>query len=345
MTPDLTERERERFAAMRRELDGVKRAEPESPERAEPGAFDPMLAQPFEGELATFDENGWIAERKFDGTRIVLQKFDGEVALYTRRHIDRADTLAAFATHCEDVLPDGLILDGEYCYLTPEGVSRFVPIHQVAETVEREHLSASFFAFDLLAEDGVWCLRESLRERKDRLARVLEADEWIQPVEPVRSGFQAFFEELVGAGEEGIMLKRAASPYHPGVRSDNWRKVKSFTEADVLAVGYTEGEGRRAEAFGALVLTDRERYVGRVGSGFDRESLENLVEEMHPVEAYPVPRSEVGRPYTPIDPLVVRVKFQEINRDGKLRAPVFLGRRTEKSVEAVTPLPGGEDEG
>ncbi len=338
MTPDLSDRDRERFAAMRERLEDVEPASPEPRRPVESRPFDPMLARTFDGELGDVDEKLWIGERKFDGTRIVLQKFDGEVALYTRRHIDRADTLSALAEHCETRLPDGLILDGEYCFLTPDGTSRFLPIHQTGDTVEREGLTARYFVFDVLATDGEWHVREALLDRKERLGAVVDSDEWVCPVEPVEAGFRSFYDRMIERGEEGMMLKRRSSPYHPGVRSAHWQKVKSFAEADLLAVGFTEGEGRRSGTFGALVLTDGEDYVGRVGSGFDRETLETLRSEMEIVEAYPVSPDDVGRAYTPIEPMVVRVKFQEVNRDGKLRAPVFLGRRLDKPVEEVRPL-------
>lgn len=344
MAPDLTDRDRERFAALRASLEDVERAEPiESSGAAERGAFDPMLATTFRRNLDDVRENDWIAERKFDGTRIILQKFDGEVGLFTRRHIDRAQTLPDLTAYAEDTLPDGLILDGEYCFLNPEGVSRFLPIHQSGGTVQRENLTPDYYAFDVLAQDGEWCRRDPLLERKERLVDIVADGDMITPVSHETSGFQEFYDDLIDFGEEGIMLKRRDSPYHAGVRSDHWRKVKAFTEADVIAVGYTPGEGRRKTTFGALVLSDTDRYIGRVGSGFDRETLEALSDEMSEVDERPISQDAVGRRYTPIEPIVVRVKFQEVNNDGKLRAPVFLGHQTEKPVADVEPLPTGEE--
>ncbi|MDZ7701660.1 MAG: hypothetical protein U5J98_06105 [Halobacteriales archaeon] len=60
--------------------------------------------------------------------------------------------------------------------------------------------------------------------------------------------------------------------------------MKAFTEADVLIVGITEGEGRRSVTFGALVMTDGTRYVGRVGSGFSEDELESIAETVRPTD-------------------------------------------------------------
>lgn len=339
MAPDLSDRDRERFRELRSTLEGVSRADPE-PEALDtrPGPLNPMLATSLDGDLAGLPEDDWIAEQKYDGTRILLEKFDGDVSLYTRRDVERSETLAELTATATEVLPDGLVLDGEYTFLTPDGVSRFSPIHAADETVERENLSETFYVFDVLAQDGEWCTRDSLLERKDRLLDTVPNEGILSVVEYETADFQAYFDDLVELGEEGIIVKRRESAYHVGTRSEHWRKVKSFTETDVVVVGYTPGEGKRADTFGALVMTDGEQYVGRVGTGFDREELATLLEDMTPVDERPVPEEEVGNPYTPVEPFVVQVKYQEVTDSGKLRAPVFLRLRTDKPLDDVASI-------
>lgn len=337
--PDLTDRDRDRFAELRDRLEGVRRAEPtEGPAPADAGPIDPMLATTYDGELDDLDESAWIAERKFDGTRIVLEKFDGAVSAYTRRHVERSGTLAELTAAAEEDLPDGLIIDGEYTFLTPEGTSRFVPIHTGAEKIREEGLEERFYVFDVIAVDGEWCTRSGLMDRKEVLAEAVPEVGPIEVVDYRTADFGAFYDGLVESGEEGIIVKRRQSQYHVGTRSAHWRKVKAFTEADVIVVGYTPGEGRRASTFGALVATDGERYVGRVGSGFDQEELGRLLESMTPVKDRPVPESEVGMSYTPVEPFVVEVKYQEVTDGGELRAPVYLRHRPDKPLEDVTPI-------
>lgn len=341
MGHDLTDRDRERFEELRSSLDGVARAERDRDARKPgPGPIDPMLATTFEGSLEAVDEDEFLAERKFDGTRIVLEKFDGSVSLYTRRHVERSETLPELAAAAADRLPDGLIVDGEYTFLTPGGASRFEPIHADPEELAEKGLDGRFFAFDVLAVDGEWCTRSPLERRREVLADTVPDDDLLAVTDARTGDLQAYYDELVEAGEEGVIVKRRTSPYHVGTRSAHWRKVKAFTETDAVAVGYTPGEGRRSATFGALVLTDGESYVGRVGSGFSEAELESLLADVTPVEERPVPEEAVGMPYTPVEPFVVQVKYQEVTDAGELRAPVFLRARPEKPVEDVTRIAG-----
>lgn len=340
MSPKLTESDREKFAALKDRLEGVERTETQ-PEREPPGfgAIDPMLATQFPADrsLRDLQSSEWIAERKFDGTRLLLEKFDNEIRLLTRRGVDRAETVAATTREAADTLDDGVILDGEYTFLDPYGVSQFIPIHAQSDIEDRD-VTGHLFVFDVLAVDGGWCLDRPLVERKALLSETVTSGDRIRVVADRKRGFQDFFDDLVDRGEEGIMIKRRNSPYYPGTRSRHWQKVKSVTERDAIAVGYTPGEGKRASTFGALVLSDGTQFIGRVGSGFDESELSSLLEGFEPIDDRPFSKLTVGRPYTPIEPVVVQVKYQEVTPNGELRAPVFLRLRPNKPIEDVEPI-------
>lgn len=339
--PELTEGDEERFAELRERLEGVDRHEPEQgSERLEsaPGPLDPMLATTFDGDLADLNDDQWVAEQKFDGTRLVLQKFDDTVTVHTRRHVERSETVPEVCDVAAKTLPDGVILDGEYTFLDQDGDSQFVPIHSNDERIESGELSGHYFVFDVLAVDHEWCTREPFEERKAILEDLLPADSFLEAVDVQEADITGFYDDLVARGEEGIILKRRGSTYHVDTRSDNWRKVKATTEGDFTAIGYTPGEGKRAATFGALVLTDGNEYVGRVGSGFSEAELDSLSEDMQPVDDRPIPVSAVGSDYTPVEPFVVQVEYLEISSDGKLRAPVYVRLRPEKPIEDVQPL-------
>jgi bifunctional non-homologous end joining protein LigD len=247
-----------------------------------------MLATSFSGDLSGIDESAFVAERKFDGTRLILQKFDGEVSLYTRRHVERSETLPELTASAEASLPDGTILDGEYTFLTANGVSQFTPIHTHDEAVSERKLDGSFFVFDVLAAEGEWVTRRAYDRRRALLEEEIPLDEPLSLVEPQYGAFEEFYDDLVDAGEEGIVLKRRSSRYHTGTRSAHWKKVKAFTEADVVIVGFTDGQGRRSSTFGALVMTDSDRYVGKVGSEFSESELETISTRMTPTDEWRV---------------------------------------------------------
>lgn len=333
--PDLNDSDREKLAGLRERFGDVS-IESDTGIDGTLGHVDPMLAGTLESPLESLDPDPWIAEPKYDGTRLIVQTLDGEIRAYTRRGIDRYDDIEP--VHADlAAQPDGLILDGELTYLTPSGISSFHPIHTAAGKLADLDLSVVYFVFDILY-DGEDCTGESLLERNGRLEASVVEGETVQLTPGRTEAFPSFYRELTEAGEEGIMLKRRESRYFPGVRSDQWLKVKRFTERDAIVIGYTEGTGNRRDFFGALVLTDGDRYIGRVGSGFSRADLTAIRDRFTPTDDRPIPEDRVGVAYTPVEPFVISVKYQETTNSGKLRAPVFLGVNSEKPMADVQPL-------
>lgn len=335
---DLSEEERDELERLRAAVgDDVDLP----PRPAIPGEFapiDPMLAETLDGPFDAVDEDECLAETKYDGTRLVVEKFDDEVRCYTRRAVDRADAIPE-VVGAIDRLRSGLVLDGELTHLDPSGTSTFQPIHTASDELRRRELTPTLFVFDVLYE-GEDVTGLPLEERKARLddAAADAADDRLV-VAPYRTDdFAGFFREVTDAGEEGLVIKRRESRYYPGVRSSQWLKVKRFTERDAVAVGYTEGRGAREDTFGSLVLTDGERCVGRVGTGFTEAELASLAESFEPVDERPVTEAEAGMVYRPVEPFVVQVRYQELTDDRKLRAPVFVRSRPDKPAEDVQPV-------
>lgn len=332
---DLDEGERARLAALKERF-GSAQLDPRPSITGEFGPIDPMLAGTLNGPLESVDNGNWVAEPKYDGTRLIVQHFDGEIRAYTRRHVERYDDIPAVHDDLAK-LPEGLILDGELTFLTPAGTSQFRPIHTAREKLDAADLEMVYFVFDLLYAGADWTDRP-LHDRRDRLESILPTGARVQLAPQRDSGFRAYFQTLIGAGEEGIMLKRRDSRYTIDYRSDQWLKVKRFEERDALAVGFTDGDGTRSKTFGALVLTDGTRCIGKVGSGFSTEELEALAEQFVETDEWRVSIDAVGEAYTPVEPFVVSVKYMEIGRSGKLRAPVFLRTNPEKPLDDVVPV-------
>lgn len=333
--PDLSDEEREELSRLADRFGGAD-VEPRSSVAGEFGPIDPMLAEALDGPLDAIDESAWVAEPKYDGTRLIVQHFEDTVRAYTRRGIERSDTVPSVVADVQR-LPNDLIVDGELTFVTPTGQSSFQPIHTDPDEIARRDLTPVLYVFDCLYYGENVC-DQPLSERKDVLDDVLLEGDHLEATPGRRSNFGSYFRELTNAGEEGLVLKRRESRYYPGVRSGQWRKVKDFTERDAVVVGYTAGEGGRADTFGALVLTDGDQCIGRVGSGFSDDDLASLMAEMEPIDATPVSEAAVGVAYTAVEPFVVSVKYQEITENGTLRAPVFLRRRPAKPIADVQPV-------
>ena len=107
-----------------------------------------MLAESLDRNLSTVDENEWIAEVKFDGSRVVAY-IDGEVKLVTRRGYDRTSELAEVADELQQ-LPDGTVLDGELAFFDDSGVSQFLPRQTDKENIRSKGLRMQYIVFNIV---------------------------------------------------------------------------------------------------------------------------------------------------------------------------------------------------
>jgi bifunctional non-homologous end joining protein LigD len=147
-------------------------------------------------------------------------------------------------------------------------------------------------------------------------------------------------------GYEGIVAKDLSSPYIES-RSTKWLKVKVHQEEEMVIGGFTKPEGSR-RYFGALLLGAYEngklRYVGKVGTGFNENTLASLYRKFKPLVQSKPPFVDPPREKDMIyvrPKLVAQISFQEWTADRKLRQPVFLGLRDDKRPEEVQLPPKG----
>ena len=108
-----------------------------------------------------------------------------------------------------------------------------------------------------------------------------------------------------------MIAKRADSPY-TRKRSRDWLKLKCHGEQELVIGGYTAPKGSRTD-FGALLVGYNEdgalRYAGKVGTGFNHETLSELGARLRELERdsspfppfHPIPRGThwVGRSWSP----------------------------------------------
>jgi bifunctional non-homologous end joining protein LigD len=231
------------------------------------------------------------------------------------------------------------VLDGEVCALDEEGRPRF-------SLLQHGGGALAMYAFDLLMLDGRDVTGLTLAERKELLAETLIAGETIRLSVAFDDG-PALFEQAKSHGLEGVIAKRPSSRYLPGRRSESWVKVKTQQRQELAIAGYTRGQGRRDNAFGALVLAVERGselvWAGNCGTGFDDAELDMLMEKLAPLRRKTTPLAvEPKMPrvrsgdVTWVEPkLVCEVEFLEWTRDGRLRAPSYKGLRDDKEVEDV----------
>lgn len=322
--------------------------EPELRERAR-RADPPSRAEPMLATLVheRFSDPGWIFERKLDGVRLLVFRDGGEVHLRTRNGEERGGTYPELVEALEGRGPD-LVADGEVVAFAGSvtSFSRLQERMRVEDPGEARRRAArvavKLYLFDLLHVDGHDLTDLPLRARK----RVLrESVRWEDPVRwtPHRNEEgEAYWEEACRKGWEGVIAKDADSPYVHG-RSRRWLKFKCGHRQELVVGGFTEPRGSRV-GFGALLLGYHDggafRYAGKVGTGWDDETLRRLRERMDGLERDDAP-FDAGDPPAGDDvhwirpELVAEIGFTEWTDEGRLRHPRYLGLREDKDAEEV----------
>ncbi len=152
---------------------------------------------------------------------------------------------------------------------------------------------------------------------------------------------EAYYEEACGKHWEGLIAKDANSAYTSG-RSKKWLKFKCENRQELVICGYTDPEGERKH-FGALLTGFYEqgklKYAGKVGTGYDEETLERLYEKMKDLEQDDSPFDDDDMKEKHVHwlkpKLVGQFRFTEWTGENKLRHPSFLGLRDDKKAGDV----------
>ncbi len=323
-------------------LDGLSDRAAEQLVREETPAWtDPMLAT-----LADepFSDPEWIYERKLDGERCLAFRDGGRVRLLSRNRTDLVDTYPEIAEALDDTAPQRFVLDGEIVAFDG-AVTSFARLQQRMQITERARARASpirvfYYVFDTLHLGGWSTERLTQRQRKAVTRRALHFEDPLRFSAHRNQTGEEFHRDACGRGWEGLIAKDATAAYVHG-RSRKWLKLKCVADQELVIGGYTDPRGERSR-FGAILVGHHDGddlvYAGKVGTGFDEDTLQRLGDTMQQ-------RSRSGSPFDRGDPpgdahwidpdLVAQIGFTEWTRDGKLRHPRFLGLRRDKAAGEV----------
>jgi bifunctional non-homologous end joining protein LigD len=319
--------------------------------RPMPSSIQPMLASVVE---KPFDDPDWLFEIKWDGYRAIAFIDNGGVRLVSRNQNDLTARYPELRELGNFIKAKNAILDGEVVVLDDEGRSSFSLMQQRTgirahgrQATPRSELPILYYAFDLLYLDGYDLRRVALQERKRVLKELLTPGEIVRYSDDFAGQGVALFEAAKQKGLEGILAKHRGSTYEER-RSREWLKIKITQTVDCVVGGYTDPEGTR-QYFGSLVLGlyDEKKkliHVGQAGTGFDQATLKEISRALKPLETSKNPfTGEVeAKNVHWVKPLrVAEVKFSEWTHETgeggmKLRAPVFIGLRDDKSPKECT---------
>jgi bifunctional non-homologous end joining protein LigD len=309
-------------------------------------AVDPAAVQVMKPETRErpFSRAGWLFELKHDGFRMLAAGGGGEARLLYKRGRDATRIFPELARAVADLPFRSLLLDGEVVVLDDQGRPDFqklqrrglgtrpIPLAQAAAE------PAALFVFDLLACEGFDLRPLPLAARKALLRRVVPGDGLLRVSEEIPERGEDLYAAVAGMGLEGIVAKRAASPYRAGYSAD-WLKVRVERSSDFAVVGF-DPVPRAHEGFRALHLAVRKAaggwaYVGTVGTGFTREDFAAIwqrLDAIHRVKPV-IPAAPRGETVWVEPAMVVEVRYQKWTEDGRLRGPVYLRVRDDKPAD------------
>jgi bifunctional non-homologous end joining protein LigD len=300
-------------------------------------SYKPMLAKV---APKPFSDKDWVFEVKWDGFRAIAYVND-ELSLKSRNQKELKYNFPELEELTK--LTRKVVLDGEIVVMK-EGKTDFQTLLERGKTaspteIELQNLRspAVYVVFDILEKDGTPLINLPLTERKKILRSSVQEGKHVLLSDVVEENGEAYYATALEKGLEGVMAKKKTSPYEPGVRSGNWLKIKKLRSCDCVIFGYTKGTGARAKTFGALLLglynsEGEPVYVGKVGTGFSRDTLRTLSEAFKTLEADSAPITvDIPEEVTWLKPkLVGEIGYQAVTRDVRLRMPRFLGLREDK---------------
>ncbi len=264
-----------------------------------------MLAERLETLEEIFERMGKAAlEYKYDGLRVQAHVSPDKIELFSR-HLENItgqfpDIVAGLKAA---IRVRGAIVEGEAVPVEPN-TGEFLPFQEVSRRrgrkTEVERMAKEFpvtlFAFDCLLRGDEDLTARPYTERRKVLEAALTPSEGIRHstvrvTDDVKQA-EAFFDEALQVGCEGLMAKALDSTYDAGARGFQWIKFKREYSAalsdtiDLVIVGAFAGRGKRAGTYGALLMAayddqaDIFRTTCKLGTGFADEALFALPDKL-----------------------------------------------------------------
>jgi bifunctional non-homologous end joining protein LigD len=329
-----------------------------------PGPFKPMLAQTAD---RAFNRAGWLFEIKWDGVRTLgfMRRLGAaqEVRLYSRTLRSLNPQFPEIVEALAGLDAESAVLDGEIIAPEDGGRPSFARLQQrlhledesdVREAAER--IPVTYAVFDLLYLNGRDLSSLPLSERRRALEALVLPPGMIRSDTVEQEGL-TLFEAAQQHGLEGIVGKKAASPYRAGVRDADWQKIKIRKTLEAVVGGMTRGKGHRSGTFGALILGQYDPlsgafvHIGQTGGGLSDGDLRDLRRRLEPLITtacpFATPPATLQPPTWVRPEVVVEVEYGERTPDGLLRFPVFLRARDDLAARDVRlpPPPDAADDG
>lgn len=277
-----------------------------------PPCIPTLVDKPPEGDA-------WTHEIKYDGYRTQIHITGAAAVAYTRNGHDWSKKYAAPLAASRDLIRRDAVLDGEMVVQDERGRSDF---KRLASAIRWKGANLIFYAFDLLALDGIDLRRQRCDDRRSRLHDLVGDP---RPEIPIQfsQAFEGSGAELFAAAEamdlEGIVSKRRASIYKGGDSKD-WLKAKAYAVGEFVVIGFE----RKAGVAPSLLLADevegRLVYMGRAVPAVGKAARDTLWEALDflKADAFAASIGAGNKGAVAVRP-ILRVKAKHLRGEEKLR--------------------------
>ncbi|MDN4073740.1 non-homologous end-joining DNA ligase [Fictibacillus terranigra] len=305
--------------------------------------FKPMLAS-LASDLP--DGHDWIFEIKYDGYRCIALWSESGVQLFSRNghsfNHSFPEVVNAFMVKTEQMKPFlPLVLDGELCILESPYKASFEALQKRGRLKEGQRIKkaavdrpSTYLVFDVLSERGVQITEVPLKERKKKLKEIFKTlataeNKAGKPLACIdfHSNGSEYWELAQKQHSEGLIAKRCKSKYIPGVRTDQWVKIKNPKSGVFFITAYDKNNGY----FHVGALRDGKTVsAGLFSHGLTPEERSVLIEI--------IKKNKTGedRNFIIVTPSIcVELQYLELYKD-QLRHPRFVAFRLDVRWEDCT---------
>lgn len=317
-----------------------------------------MLATPAD---TVPEGDDWLHEVKWDGMRVLAHVSGSSVRLTSRTERDISVAFPELLRPQAGLQGyDDLLLDGEVVILA-DGVPSFAALAErfnVSDAAMAARLAAAapatFLVFDVLQAMDRPTLAMPLRQRRQLLAGLELATRCVQ-VPPTFTDGAQLAEATAAEGLEGVVSKRVDSPYRPGRRSADWRKIVHRRTDSFVICGWLPERDNDLVLGSVYLATPTPHgpllYRGRVGSGLAGTRGAGLLSRLRELRSDHSPFEESP----PVEPgrggirwvrpeLVADVEFLGISEGGQLRQPSWRGLRHDLQPQDLIATETNADE-
>jgi DNA ligase-1 len=271
-------------------------------------------------------------EWKLDGVRIQVHRDGDDVAVFTRTLDPVGERMPEIVEAVRALPLRSVILDGEAIALRPDGRPR--PFQETASRAAsrgdvaalRQAVPLTPFLFDALHLDGRDLLDLPAHERLAAIEPVLPAGAWVpRLVTGDLAAAQAFLDDALARGHEGVVVKSQDAPYEAGRRGAGWLKVKPVHTLDLVVLAAEWGHGRRQGWLSNLHLGARDPesngwvMLGKTFKGLTDELLEWQTRRLLELESHRDASTVYVHPQ-----LVVEIAFDGIQTSPRYPGGVAL---------------------